>query len=82
MNKKKNRNETFTVEDMIKILSQFDGKMEVRVEDTFWACEGYGEHADDISYLTQPLNYYEIISIKGKDVLYFDHRFKPERERE
>lgn len=78
-NKKKNRNETFTVEDMIKILSQFDGKMEVRVEDTFWAEEGYGDHSDDIDYLTRPLNHHEVISIKGKDVLYFDYRFKPGR---
>ena len=79
MNKKKNRNEPFTVEDMIEILSQFDGKMEVRVEDTYWVCEGYGVHENDINYLTNPLNHYEVISINGKDVLYFDHRFKPER---
>ena len=79
MNKKKNKNKTFTVADMIKILSQFDGEMEVRVEDTFWACEGYGERENDIEYLTSPLNHYETISIKGKDTLYFDYRLKPER---
>ena len=40
-----------TVREMMAALAQMDPDMEVRMPDTYWESEGYGEHADDVDYL-------------------------------
>ena len=40
-----------TVREMMAALAQMDPDMEVRMPDTYWESEGYGEHADDVEYL-------------------------------
>lgn len=60
------------IRELIEMLSKMDQEMEVRVTDTFWMEEGYGEHAHDPAYLTTPLGTVVEDEVNGKKVCVLD----------